>query len=52
MSNTPMNFTGKCKLDDNEFLEFYEQLWKKTPHENLPENEIKAKKQEGEKRYN
>lgn len=52
MSDMPMNFTGKCKLDDNEFLECYEQLWEKTQHKNSPENEIKAKKQEDEKRYN
>lgn len=52
MDNTPMNFTGKCKLDDDEFLKYYEQLWKKTPHKNPTEQEIEEKKQEGEKRYN
>lgn len=54
MSHTPMNFTGKCKLNGTEFLNYYDQLWEKTPHENNwpSKEEIAAKKQEGEKRYN
>lgn len=54
MSSTPMNFTRKNSLTDAEFLQNYEQLWEKTPHEdNWPtKQEIAEKKQEGMKRYN
>ena len=38
---TKINFTGKNKLTDEEFVEYYEQLWDKTPHRgiNLPTKE-------------
>lgn len=52
MNNAPMNFTGKCKLTDAEFAQNYDQLWGKTPHKKLSEQEIAGKKQEGAKRYN
>lgn len=54
MSSTPMNFTGKNSLTDAEFLQNYEQLWEKAPHENNwpSKQEIAEKKQEGMKRYN
>lgn len=32
---TKINFTGKNKLTDEEFVEYYEQLWDKTPHRGI-----------------
>lgn len=50
-----MNFTGKTKLTDKEFIEVYEKLWELTPHyfSNWPsDQEIIKNKSEGEKIYN
>lgn len=54
MSNNSMNFIGKSTLSDEELLEYYEQLWKKTPHkDNWPaKQEIAERKRDGAKRYN
>lgn len=54
MSKESVNFIGKNTLTDEEFLEYYEQLWEKTPHkDNWPsKEEIAERKQEGAKRYN
>ena len=54
MNNAPMNFTGTYKLTNTEFLNYYDQLWEKTPHKNNwpSKQEIAEKKQEGVKRYN
>lgn len=52
MSNKSMNFTGKSTLTDADFLQYYEQLWEKTPHEKSSKQEMEKRKQEGAKRYN
>ena len=54
--NIKMNFTGKSKLNDDEFIMFYDQLWEKAPHKclhNIPSaTEIQNIKKEREKIYN
>lgn len=54
MSKESVNFIGKNTLTDEEFLEYYEQLWEKTPHkDNWPsEQEIAERKRDGAVRYN
>lgn len=57
MNNTKLvelNFTGKEKLTLEEFIEYYEELWKQTPHSfNWPSDEkIKELKCKGEEVYN
>ena len=49
-----MNFTGKTKLTNEEFMDFYEELWEKTSHRGTypQKSEIEKNKAEGEKRYN
>ena len=50
-----LNFTGKNKLTDEEFISFYDELWSRTPHYsiNWPSIfEIERKKAEGEDFYN
>ena len=54
MSNKSINFIGKNTLIDAEFLQYYEQLWEKTPHKNnwLLKEKNAERKREGAKRYN
>lgn len=54
MSKESVNFIGKNILTDEEFLEYYEQLWEKTPHkDNWPsKQEIEKRKRDGAVRYN
>lgn len=33
--NAKMNFTGKAKLTDEEFILFYDQLWEMAPHKSM-----------------
>lgn len=50
-----LNFTGKNTLSDKEFIQYYDELWERTPHYNLnwPSNEkIKQLKKAGENKYN
>lgn len=54
--NAKMNFTGKAKLTDEEFILFYDQLWEKVPHKSLNNEPTKAeilkRKKAREKIYN
>ena len=36
-----INFTGKNQLTNDEFIDFYDELWKRTPHYtiNWPSND-------------
>lgn len=52
MSKESMNFTGKNTLTDEKFLEYYEQLWEKTPHKKPSDQEIEKRKRDGAVRYN
>ena len=50
-----INFTGKNQLTNDEFIDFYDELWKRTPHYtiNWPSNdEISRMKTDGSKIYN
>ena len=47
-----INFTGKNQLTNDEFIDFYDELWKRTPHYtiNWPSNdEISRMKTDGSK---
>lgn len=50
-----MNFTGKNKLSDEEFIQYYERLWNATPHYliNWPiQTQIEENKRIGQNTYN
>lgn len=50
-----MNFTGKNKLSDEEFIQYYERLWNETPHYliNWPtQTQIEENKRIGQNTYN
>ena len=51
-----MNFTGKNKLNDEEFIKFYDRLWEELPHKVLKneptQSEIQKRKKEFSDFYN
>ena len=54
--NIKLNFTGKNKLNNEEFIEFYDRLWKEVPHKclkNIPtQSEIQKRKTKFSSFYN